>query len=129
MLSAPEADRSLTMKLRTLLILLFVFFATVLWVCRVKIGTQWPERVDVNFAVSFTVLTSGGLMAVISLFALLQRGLKGQSLDQSVPLVAALLGGLLLYQMNWGVALALGMIGAAAVVMQHLGGPKSPPKG
>jgi hypothetical protein len=116
------------MKIRTLLILLFLFFLTVLWVCRVKIGVQWPERVDVNFAVSFTVLTSGGLMAVISLFALLQRGLQGQSLGQNLPLVAALLGGLLLYQMNWGVALALGMIGAATVVMQHLGGPKSPPK-
>jgi hypothetical protein len=116
------------MKIRTLFLLLFVFFATVLWICRVKMGTQWPERVDVNFAVSLTVLASGGLMAVVSLFALLQRGLKGQSLDQSVPLVMALLGGLLMYQMNWGVALALGMIATAAIVMPPLGGPKSPPK-
>jgi hypothetical protein len=116
------------MKIRTLFILLLLFFVVVLWICRVKIGTQWPERVDVNFAVSLTVLASGGLMAVVSLFALLQRGLKGQSLDQSVPLVMALLGGLLLYQMNWGVALALGMIAAAAIVMQHLDGPKTPPK-
>ena len=127
-MSAREAAPSSIMKIRTLFILLFVFFAAVLWICRVKIGTQWPERVDVNFAVSLTVLASGGLMAVVSLFALLQRGLKGQSLDQSVPLVMALLGGLLMYQMNWGVALALGMIATAAIVMQHPGSPKPPPK-
>jgi hypothetical protein len=116
------------MKMRTFLLLVLGFFATVLWICRVKIGTQWPERVDVNFAVSLTVLASGGLMAVVSLFALLQRGLKGQSLDQSLPLVLALLGGLLLYQVNWGAALAFGMIGTATIVTQHLGGPKTPPK-
>ena len=66
----------------------------------------------------------GGLIAAVSLFALLQRGLGGQSLDQTLPLIIALLGGLLLYQVNWGVALALGMIGTAAVVVQFWKGPK-----
>ena len=41
----------------------------------------------------------------------------------------AVLGGLLLYQVNWGVALALGMIGTATIVFQHWNGPKPPPKG
>lgn len=113
------------MKIRTFLILVLLFFIVSLVIGRVSIGLRWPERVDVSYGVSLTLLAVGGLIAAVSLFALLQRGLSGQSLDQSVPLVLALLGGLLLYQINWGVALALGMIGTAAVVMHYLGGKGS----
>jgi hypothetical protein len=116
------------MKIRTFLILLFVFFGFALWTSRVTLGSNWPERSGFSFAVSMTVLAAGGFIAVVSLFVLLQRGLSGQSLEHSLPLVIALLGGLLLYQVNWGAALALGLIGAAAIVTQALGGPKSPPK-
>jgi hypothetical protein len=118
------------MKTRTFLILLAVFFGFALWLGRISSVTErWPERVDVTFAISMTMLAAGGLIAAVSLFALLQRGLGGQSLDQTLPLILALLGGLLLYQVNWGVALALGMIGTAAVVTQHWKGPKGPPNG
>jgi hypothetical protein len=117
------------MKIRTFLILVLAFFALCLVVGRVSIGPHWPERVDVSYAVSLTLLAVGGLIAAVSLFALLQRGLSGQSLDQSLPLILALLGGLLLYQINWGVALALGMIGTAAVIMNCLGRSKRPPNG
>jgi hypothetical protein len=110
--------------------LLFVFFGLALWLGRISTGMgRWPERVDVSFAVSLTVMAVGGMIAAVSLFALLQRGLSGQSLDQTLPLVLALLGGLLLYQVNWGIALAMGMIGTAAVVTQRWNGPKGPPKG
>ena len=113
------------MKSRTFLILLLVFFGLALWLGRISTGMgHWPERVDVSFAVSLTLVAVGGLIAAVSLFALLQRGLGGQSLDQTLPLIIALLGGLLLYQVNWGVALALGMIGTAAVVVQFWKGPK-----
>ena len=113
------------MKTRTFLILLAVFFAFAVWLGRISNPAEhWPERVDVSFAVSMTMLAAGGLIAAVSLFALLQRGLAGQSLDQTLPLIIALLGGLLLYQVNWGVALALGMIGTAAVVVQFWKGPK-----
>jgi hypothetical protein len=113
------------MKTRTFLILLLVFFGLALWLGRISTGMgHWPERVDVSFAVSLTLMAVGGLIAAVSLFALLQRGLGGQSLDQTLPLIIALLGGLLLYQVNWGVALALGMIGTAAVVVQFWKGPK-----
>ncbi|MGD0615032.1 MAG: hypothetical protein ABSA69_06275 [Verrucomicrobiota bacterium] len=118
------------MKTRTFLILLAVFFGFTLWLGRISSATErWPERVDVSFAVSMTMLAAGGLIAAVSLFALLQRGLGGQSLDRTLPLILALLGGLLLYQVNWGVALALGMIGTATIVFQHWNGPKPPPKG
>lgn len=118
------------MKIRTFLILLALFFGFAAWLGRISSATErWPERVDVSFAVSMTMLAVGGVIAAVSLFALLQRGFSGQSLEQALPLVIAMLGGLLLYQVNWGVALALGMIGTATVVMQHLGGPKGPPKG
>lgn len=116
------------MKIRTFLILLFVFFVLALWLSRITLGSSWPERSGLSFAVSMTVLAAGGLIAVVSLFVLFQRGLSGQSLDQSLPLLITLLGGLLLYQYNWGAALAIGMIGTAAILAQHLGGPKAPPK-
>jgi hypothetical protein len=120
----------MTMKIRVFLILLLGFFGLALWLGRVSNGMgRWPERVDVSFAVSLTLLAVGGLIAAVSLFALLQRGLNGQSLEQTLPLTLTLLGGLLLYQANWGVALALGMIGTAAVVMHYLGGPKGPRNG
>lgn len=109
------------MKIRTFLILLFVLFVLCLLVGRVSISARWPEKVDVSYAVSLTLLTVGGLTAAVSLFLLLQRGISGQPLDQSLPLVFALLGGLLLYQTNWGVALALGLVGTAGIVTHHLG--------
>jgi hypothetical protein len=115
------------MKMRTFLILLVAFFAVCVFLCRISTtGGRWPERVDVSFAVSLTVLAVGGGIAAASLFALLQRGLSGQSLEQNLPLVIALLGGLLLFQINWGVALALGLIVAASVIVHGLGGSKGP---
>jgi hypothetical protein len=123
----PIADIAIVMKIRIFLILVLLFFALSLVVGRVSIGLRWPERVDVSYAVSLTLLAVGGLIAAVSLFVLLQRGLNGQSLDQCLPLIIALLGGLLLYQPNWGVALALGMIATAAVATRSLGGPKRPP--
>ncbi len=115
------------MKTRIFLILLFAFFILSLWLGRISSGLgRWPERVDVSFAISLTSLAAGSLMAVVSLFALLQRGLKGESLEQNLILLVALLGGLLIYQMNWGVALALGLIGTATVITQRWGGPKGP---
>jgi hypothetical protein len=115
------------MKMRYFLILVIVFFGFALWMGRLTPGMgRWPERLDISYAVSLTALAMGGLIAAMSLFALLQRGLSGQTLEQSLPLVLALLGGLLLYQVNWGVALALGMIGAAAIVTRRWGGSKGP---
>jgi hypothetical protein len=114
------------MKMRDYLILVLVFFAFALTFDRVSIGPQWPQKVDVSYALSLTLMAVGGLMAAVSLFVLVQRGLGGQPLEQSLPLIFALLGGLLLYQINWGVALALGMIGSTTVVMYYWRGPKGP---
>ncbi len=113
------------MKTRYFLVLLGLFFAFALWMGRISTGPgRWPERIDISFAVSLTALGMGAGIAAVSLFALLQRGLSGQKLEQCLPLVLALLGGLLLYQMNWGVALALGMIATASIVTQRWNGPK-----
>ncbi len=103
------------------LILMLVFFGLALCIGRVSIGANWPERMDVSYALSLTFMAVGGVTAAASLFILVQRGLASQTLDQVLPLIIALLGGLLLYQINWGVAVALGMIGTAAVVMHYLG--------
>jgi len=116
------------MKLRLFLLFMLVFFAVALWLGRVSISARWPERVDVSFALSLTFMAAGGLLAAVSLFSLLQRGLTGQTLEQNLPLVIVLLGGLLLYQVNWGVALAVGIIVAAGVVARSLSGPKGPDK-
>ncbi|MFO1478537.1 MAG: hypothetical protein U1F98_18050 [Verrucomicrobiota bacterium] len=108
------------MKMRTFLILTVLFLLGSLATCRVS-GSRWPERVDVSFAVSMTVLAVGGAIACASAFALLQRGLAGQPLDSNLTLVTGLLGGLLLFQINWGLALALGLIAAAAIVARGFG--------
>jgi hypothetical protein len=114
------------MKLRTFIILLGLFLLGSLAVCHVS-GSRWPERVDVSFAVSMTVLAVGGGIASVSAFALLQRGLEGQRLESNLTLMIALLGGLLLFQINWGVALALGVIAGTAIVADRFGRPKDPP--
>jgi hypothetical protein len=113
------------MKVRYFLVLLVLFFAFALWKGRISntVG-GWPERIDISFAVSLVAVATGATIAGVSLFGLLQRGLSGQTLEQSLPLLLSLLGGLLLYQANWGVALALGMIATAAIVTQRWGGPK-----
>jgi len=113
------------MKIRYFLILLALFFAFALWMGRISNGVgRWPERIDISFAVSLTALGTGAAIAAVSLFGLLQRGLQGHALDQSLPLVLALLGGLLLYQANWGIALAFGMVATAAIITQRWKGPK-----
>ena len=113
------------MRIRYFLILLALFFAFALWMGRISNGVgRWPERIDISFAVSLTALGTGAAIAAVSLFGLLQRGLSGQSLEQSMPLLLALLGGLLLYQTNWGTALALGLVATAAIISQRWHGPK-----
>jgi hypothetical protein len=114
------------MKTRTFLILMAVFFLLALVVGRVSIGLRWPERVDITFALSLTLSTVGALIAAVSLFCLLQRALTGQAIEQSLPFILTLLGGLLLFQLNWGAALALGMVATAVVVTSRLGRPKGP---
>jgi len=113
------------MKIRYFVALLGLFFVFALWMGRISNGMgRWPERIDISFAVSLAALGTGAAIAAVSLFALLQRGLSGRTLEQSLPLVLSLLGGLLLYQANWGIALALGAVATAAVVTQRWNGPK-----
>ena len=113
------------MKIRYFLVLLALFFAFALWMGRISNGVgRWPERIDISFAVSLVALSTGATIAAVSLFGLLQRGLSGQTLEQSLPLVLAMLGGLLLYQANWGIALALGMVATAAIITQRWHGPR-----
>lgn len=117
------------MKMRTFLICVLILFGLVLLLGRVSIGSSWFQRVDVSYALTLTLCTVGGVIAMVSLFSLLQRALAGQALEQSLPFMVTLLGGLLLYQLNWGVALAFGMLGTTLVVMHHWGRPNGPGKG
>jgi hypothetical protein len=114
-----------TMKIRTFTISWLVLFLLCLTV-RHGYNSRWPDQLDISYAANLSVLVVGGLTASVSVFALLQRGLSGQTVAQNLTLVIALLGGLLLYQSNWGIALAIGMIGTAAVVTHHWSGPKEP---
>lgn len=114
------------MKLRTFLICLFVFFLAVLFLGRVSVGGAWPQKVDFSYAVTLTLSSAGGLMAVISVFKLFQHSTSGLSLEQIVPLVVALLGGVLLYQANWGVAIAIGAVATGAIVTRRILGSKDP---
>jgi NhaP-type Na+/H+ or K+/H+ antiporter len=118
----------LPMKMRSFLICVAVFFVVVLLLGRTTMGTHLPDRIEVSFALTLALGAVGGVIAAVSLFSLLQRSLAGQALEQNLALLIALLGGLLLYQANWGTSLALGMVATAVVVTHYLGGPKTPTK-
>ena len=114
------------MKMRSFLICVFGFFLVVLLLGRTTMGSHLPDRIEVSFALTLALGAVGGVIAAVSLFSLLQRSLSGQATEHNLTLVIALLGGLLLYQANWGIALALGMVATAAVVTRYLRDPGGP---
>jgi len=82
-----------------------------------------PEAME--FALHWTMRFFGAVTAVVAAVGLLfVAGSKG-SLERQLDLVLPLLGGLLLLNANWGLALAVGAITVAWLVRGSLGASQS----
>src|SRR5438045_2396475 len=71
-----------------------------------------------EMAVSWTMRAIGGLIAVVATFGLFWRALNGDPLELQFGFVLALLGGLLLVNVHWSLAIALALIGLALIVRE-----------
>jgi hypothetical protein len=80
-------------------------------------------------ALMWTQRAVGGLVAAVAAFALLLRGLAGETLGRQLGLVLPLLGGLLLAGAHWSVALAMGAVCVALLGKGWFGGDGGTPGG
>ena len=71
-----------------------------------------------DIAVAWTMRAMGGLIAVVATFGLFWRALNGEPLELQFGFVLALLAGLLLVNVHWSLAIALGLIGVALIVRE-----------
>jgi membrane protease YdiL (CAAX protease family) len=82
-------------------------------------------------ALIWTMNAVGALLAVLATFGLFWRALQGDPLDLQFGFVLALLAGLLLVNVHWSLAIALGIIGVSLIVREiwfgRSGSRNSPP--
>ena len=69
-------------------------------------------------ALVWTMNAVGALLAVLATFGLFWRALHGDPLDLQFGFVLALLAGLLLVNVHWSLAIALGIIGVSLIVRE-----------
>ena len=67
-------------------------------------------------ALTWTLHAFGAILAIIAAFGLFWRALNGDPLDLQFSYVLALFAGLLLYDIEWSLAIALGAIGVAMII-------------
>ena len=73
-------------------------------------------------ALLWTMNAVGVLLAVLATFGLFWRALQGDPLDLQFGFVLALLAGLLLVNVHWSLAIALGLIGVSLIAREVWGG-------
>lgn len=73
---------------------------------------------DADLAVSWTMRALGGWIALVATFGLLWRALHSDALELQFSFVLALLAGLLLVNVQWSLAIALGALGVALIVRE-----------
>jgi hypothetical protein len=71
---------------------------------------------EARWALLWTVQAFGAILAIIAAFGLFWRALNGDPLDLQFSYVLALLAGLLLMDIHWSLAIALGAIGVAMII-------------
>ena len=69
-------------------------------------------------ALFWTMNAVGALLAVLATFGLFWRALHGDPLDLQFSFVLALLAGLLLVNIHWSLAIALGVIGVSLIARE-----------
>jgi hypothetical protein len=98
------------MKTLHFIILLIGLFLAAFLFARQRHGLDAMERMELSLALNWALTAVGGALAAISAFLLLLRAMAGTTLQEGLPLVVSLLGGLLLYQNHWAIAVALAAI-------------------
>jgi hypothetical protein len=93
----------------------FALIAAVIFLLALFNDEDLPEA---GMAVGWTMQALGGLVAVVATFGLFWRALNGESLELQFGFVLALLAGLLLVNVHWSLAIALGLIGVALIVRE-----------
>jgi hypothetical protein len=112
------------MKPINFVVLLVGLFLAALLFGRQHLGLDISDRFEWTLALGWAISAAGGGVAAISAFLLLQRAMNGATLPQVLPLLIALLAGLLMYQSHWAIAIALAAIVVAWSVMEFLRPPK-----
>jgi hypothetical protein len=97
---------------------LAVFALIVLVVFLIAVMNSTEDLNDADIAIAWTMRLIGALIAVVAVFGLFWRALNGEPLDLQFGFVLALLAGLLLIDVHWSLAIALGAIGVALIARE-----------
>jgi hypothetical protein len=97
---------------------LAVFALIVLVVFLIAMMNSTEDLNDADIAIAWTMRLIGALISVVAVFGLFWRALNGEPLDLQFGFVLALLAGLLLIDVHWSLAIALGAIGVALIVRE-----------
>jgi hypothetical protein len=97
-------------------LVVFAGVVIILYLIALMIDSADLQRAD--NATVWTMRIVGALIATVAAFGLFWRCLHGDPLDLQFGFVLALLAGLLLVQVHWSLAMALGAIGVTMVVKE-----------
>lgn len=97
-------------------IAVFAGVALVLFLIAMMSSTE--DLGETEVAIFWTMRLIGAVIAVIAAFGLFWRAMNGEPLDLQFGYVLALLAGLLLINVHWSLAIALGLIGVALIVRE-----------
>jgi hypothetical protein len=107
-------------------VLLFVVVAVFLFLGVNSVARDPKEVLSIELALTWTVRMLGGLIAAIAAFALLMRGLGGETLERQYGFAMPLLAGLALMWQHWMPVAALGLLGVALILRHGLHRPPYP---
>ena len=102
------------------LILVFLFLVTLLTALISAVNLDESDAMYAQFFTDWVVHILGAFLAVTAGLSLLLLGVSGSGPERSIALLPALLGGLLLMEVHWSLALALGAIATAQLVISGL---------
>jgi membrane protease YdiL (CAAX protease family) len=93
-------------------------FALVVFIIFLLAFFNTEDLAGAQGALIWTMNAVGALLAVLATFGLFWRALHGDPLDLQFGFVLALLAGLLLVNVHWSLAIALGIIGVSLIVRE-----------
>jgi hypothetical protein len=108
------------MKIQHFIILMAGLFVSLLLLGKLKLGLDPNDRFAWLQSWGWVMGVVGGGIAAISVLVLLQRAIAGAALPQMLPPVIPLLGGLLVYQTHWALAVALAAVVVGWTVVEAL---------
>src|SRR6185436_2831564 len=113
--------------MRTALAIAFIFlitFCVMMWIA-VNCEPRMPGAQSMSMAFDWTLHLIGGIVASAAAVGMLLVAAQHGSFQRQVVLTPPLLGGLLLMNAHWALAVALGVIVAVFIFRYGLGGEKS----